>query len=120
MKYFIAILLTFSSINVLAGTMGQTGSAIGGITIIPENRSNMTLEDAVKGRSIAILDLPSVPKSCNTNYNRVAIRSDHPMYDSVLAVALTAKSTGKQVHAAYFHTCSVYGNAFDLYYFAIK
>ena len=51
--------------------------------------------------------------ACTSGEKRIAISTDHPLYDSVLSMALSAKISNSKVKVMHLSTCSSRSNAWD-------
>ena len=64
---------------------------------------------------ILSLYLVGMPKSCGSDdgLGRVVITSDHPLFQSVISLALTAKISDKNLTVHYLDTCKTRSQAWD-------
>lgn len=62
---------------------------------------------------LAIIYMDTLAGACGTNYRRVAISTDHPLYQSVVSTALTAKTTDASIEIWHLDTCTIRNNAWD-------
>lgn len=85
------------------------------VTAMPQSYGAYSVD--VKG--LLAIYVEGLPKGCTTGQNRVVISSDHPLHNSVLSMALLAKSTGKKVRIAYFNECTIRAQSWDLAYFHV-
>lgn len=62
-----------------------------------------------------------LPPACNAeNPRRVLIRTDNPLFNAALSVALAAKTTSAQVEIGYIDQCSSISNAWDFQHLLLK
>ncbi len=68
------------------------------------------------------LYIEGMPKSCNdpNGNNRVVITSDHPLFNSVLSIALAAKMSGRNLYVQYLDTCNTRAGAWDFGYVSLR
>jgi hypothetical protein len=66
-------------------------------------------------KGILSLYLVGMPKSCGEEggLNRVVITSDHPLFQSVISIALTAKISDKNLTIHYLDSCNTRSRAWD-------
>ncbi len=72
---------------------------------------------SVDAKGLLAIYVEGLPKGCITGQNRVVISVNHPLHNSVLSMALLAKSTGKKVRIAYFNECTIRAGSWDFAYF---
>jgi hypothetical protein len=65
------------------------------------------------------LYIEGLPPACGS-HRRTVIRTTHPLYDSVLSIALSAQTTGRPVKLAYLDRCTVRTGAWDFGYLHIE
>lgn len=108
-RFFTCITVLFLfAVNVNAGK----SSAIG---IVKKIRVFSQNPDAYipsqEGRAYIYVD--EVPGACGSNESRVAIGTDHPLFQSVVSLALVSKTTQTPVEIYYLDSCTMRGNAWD-------
>lgn len=67
-------------------------------------------------RGFAFIYLDQLPGACGSAERRVAISTDHPLYSSVLSIAVVSKTTGSPINLWYLDQCTLRGNAWDFSY----
>lgn len=75
--------------------------------------SNSYTTYGVEEKGILFLFLEGLPNACVDGMQRIAITHDHPLYSTLLSVALIAKSTGEPMTIVYLDECNVRANAWD-------
>jgi hypothetical protein len=82
------------------------------ITMHADNWGNY--ENGLTGRGYAFIVMDGLKESAVIcPQGRVAIDSRHPMFNHVIALALSAKASGKTVMLKHTDTCTVRSNALD-------
>lgn len=61
----------------------------------------------------AMIYLNGVEGACGTEENRVAISSDHPLFNTVVSMAMVSKATKTKVSIGHLGVCSLRTNAWD-------
>lgn len=64
--------------------------------------------------------IEGLPKGCGSGFNRVIISKDHPLHDSVVTIAILARTTGKQIKVGYFNECTLRPESWDLGFIELK
>ncbi|GIU52838.1 hypothetical protein TUM4438_46370 [Shewanella sairae] len=59
---------------------------------------------------------PSLSTACGGSEGRVAIASDHRLYESVVSAVLSAKMSQQPIHIEHLNTCALRYNAWDFGY----
>lgn len=62
---------------------------------------------------ISMAELPASTGSCNNVNRRVVVRTDHPLYGTILSIANAAYLRGEKIKMAYNERCSVRSSAAD-------
>ena len=57
--------------------------------------------------------IEGIPKGCGLGEKRVAIGSNHPLFTTVVQMALSAKETNQTVEIWYLNTCSDRNGSWD-------
>ena len=57
--------------------------------------------------------------ACGTGLKRVIISNDHPLFNTVLSAALTAKTTGKEIEFWHTGKCTLRSNSWDFALFQV-
>lgn len=97
----------------------EMSSQIGKITdIVSFPKSYGQYSESEKG--LLGIYVEGLPKACGSGNTRVVIGVDHPIYQSVLSMALYAKASGSQVKVQYFESCTLRSDSWDLAYFVLK
>lgn len=71
-------------------------------------------------RGLTGIYVEGLPEGCGAGTKRVLIGVDHPNYQTVLSLALTAHSTGKKVSIAYVDTCTLRAGSWDFAYITLE
>lgn len=71
------------------------------------------------GVAAVYIYVDTLPGACGGNVNRIAMRSTHPSYDTLVSLATTALMSGKRVRVGYVDECTIQGNAWDYSDFTI-
>lgn len=71
-------------------------------------------------RGYAFIYLDQLPGACGSAEKRVAISTDHPLYPSVLSIAVVSKTTGSPIDLWYLDQCTLRGNAWDFSYIELR
>lgn len=100
--------------NVFAAKTNSTG-------VVSKIRmfSNPDKYDA-SARGFAFIYLEQLPGACGSEEKRVAISTDHPLYSSVLSLAVVSKTTGSPIDLWYLDQCTLRGNAWDFSYIELR
>ena len=114
-KLLILLSLLVPTLSHAADTAGFTGK-ITDIVTFPNDYGSYN--ESVKGLLAIYID--GLPKGCETGVNRVLISVDHPLYESVLSMALYAKASNSDVKVLYFTECTMRTNSWDLANFLVK
>lgn len=70
----------------------------------------------VSSLGMVVLFIDTLPGACNTNNKRVAVGTDHPLFETVLSIALSAQAQSKTIELGYLESCIVHHNAWDFSY----
>jgi len=62
---------------------------------------------------LALIYMGTLTGACDTGYKRIAISTDHSLYQSVVSTALTAKTTGATITLWHLSTCNLRSSAWD-------
>lgn len=65
------------------------------------------------------LYIEGLPPACGL-HGRTVIRTTHPLYESVLALALNAQTSGQPVKLAYLDRCTIRQGAWDFGYISTR
>jgi len=68
---------------------------------------------------VVFLYIENLPGACETNTKRVAITSDHPLFEIVSSIALSAQAQDKNVLIGYLEACTQNSSAWDFSYIRI-
>lgn len=115
MRIIFLIVICMFSITVHAAKYSATG-VVQDIKMFSENPNIYNTEQL--GRVFIYLN--ELPKACASNEKRIAISSNHPLFDSVLSVALVSKTTQTPVEIWYLDSCSQRSNAWDFSIMILK
>jgi len=75
---------------------------------------------ATDSLGIAFIHVTGLPGACTSSSPRVAIGTDHPLYESVVSAALSAQATQKDVTIQYVDACTIRSTAWDFATFSIN
>jgi len=109
-RCFVTSILFVLSANVSSADIATHSGKITQIGAFPHNYG--TYNENEKGRLTIYID--GIPPGCESGLPRVVIGVDHPIYDSVLSIALMAKASQTEVTVTYFKECTIRGNSWDL------
>ncbi|WP_020411139.1 hypothetical protein [Microbulbifer variabilis] len=112
MKYIFSALFVFATV-VQAAEIKTTSGTINKIQFMSMDLTSYSASVGENAKSIALIHMDALPASCgNANgFQRVAITSDHPSYNSVVSGALAAKASGQTVEMRYFEECTLWSNS---------
>lgn len=71
-------------------------------------------------RGLTGIYVEGLPEGCGAGTQRVLIGVDHPNYQTVLSLALTAHSTGKKVSISYVDACTLRAGSWDFAYITLE
>lgn len=71
-------------------------------------------------RGLMFIYLDELPGACSSAEKRVAISTDHPLYSSVLSIAIVSKTTAAPIDLRYLDQCTLRGNAWDFPYVELR
>jgi len=110
----IVLIILFATFPAFSNA-GQITEIQGTITRIDAAQENYgTYSDQNRGLALIVISGLSTTGCGNTG--RVAINVNHQMYETVLALAMTAQATNRTVTVGYIDTCTVWPNAWDISY----
>ncbi len=105
----LVILFSFFNSSSFADVLNATGTIDKVQLMGTEYESYST-----SGKAIVFIHMSELPKSCDRDYRRVAITSDHPAFQVVVSSALAAKAAGQRVTLYYIDECTLWNsNAWD-------
>jgi hypothetical protein len=64
-------------------------------------------------KGLVFIYIKGIPKGCGFGEQRVAIGSDHPLFSTVVDMALSAKASKQTVELWYLNTCSARNGSWD-------
>lgn len=115
-KYLLMMVLVFmASAGNAVGTLYVDGKVT---KIVSFPHSYGTYSESSRG--LLGIYVEGLPPGCGDGTARVVIGVDHPLHASVLALALTAHSTGKTVRLAYFDACTIRSESWDFAYMVLN
>lgn len=83
----------------------EVSKVIGKINQIATHSASYTrYETSSKG--LVFIYIEGIPRGCGFGEQRVAIGSDHPLFSTVVDIALSAKASAQTVELCYLNTCS--------------
>ncbi len=116
MNYFIKLVFGLMiTCNASAATIIHTGK-VTDIRVFSKNYGTYSVSDT----GMAVVYVEGLAGACGTNEGRIAITSDHPLYQSVLSIALAAKMSQSDVEVAYIDKCTQRPSAWDFAVLRLK
>ena len=111
MKVLIALMA------IVLPALSQAGSFTGNVQKIDIHSDHWNTYDPTDLGFLSLY-IEGMPVSCgqSNGLNRVVITTDHPLFESVLSVALTAKATASKLKVHYLDTCNTRDAAWDFGY----
>lgn len=110
MNRFFIILIFFSS--TVFADITQVRGEVTDIYLFTKNLAKYDVNDV--GLAAIYINSPDLLPGCGSSGSkRVIISTDHPLYQSVISLALTAKTTGKKVEIWHLNTCTQRYNSWD-------
>lgn len=107
---FLCTLLWFSAGTGAAALPSITGQ-ITLLRILADGPAGYSETD----EAILLIYVAGIPLACGSSPARVAIGSDHPMYESILSTATTAYTAGRDVQLFWREECTAFSTAWDLH-----
>lgn len=109
------LLVAFLSVinNILAA---ETGVVTGKVTAVTTNCNTVNPYSEETCDGLTNIYVEGLPNACGTGAPRVAIGVGHPLYQTVVSLALTALTTQLTANLSYVETCTVRGNSWDFSY----
>lgn len=101
--------------NASAATVNHTGK-VTDIRVFSKNYSTYNVNDT----GMAVIYVEGLAGACGTAERRIAITTDHPLYHSVLSVALAAKMAQSDVEVVYIDSCTQRQSAWDFAVLRLK
>ena len=114
LKKCLLFLLSLSSLTHAAGAAFHDGK-VTEIGSFPKTYGSYSEQ----AEGLLAIYIDGLPPGCGSGIGRVVIGVDHPIYNSVLAIALYAKASGSTVTVSYFEECTLRGNSWDLAYLQV-
>ena len=109
MKFMLGLLLiTFSWFSFSANVL-KTSGYISKTRTFAKNLTSYNVNDT----GLFVIYMDSLGGACGTHEKRVAISSDHPLYQTVVSTALAAKASKAKIELWHLDTCSQRYNAWD-------
>ncbi|MEW6996022.1 hypothetical protein AADZ84_17455 [Colwelliaceae bacterium MEBiC 14330] len=112
MRKFLYLFLILIPFEVFAVTEKHVA---GNLTQILTHTNSRNPYDATK-LGVVFLYVGNLPGACESNSKRVAISSEHPLFDTVTSIALSAQAQKKTVLIGYLETCTLNSKAWDFSY----
>lgn len=83
------------------------------VMIFASDYQNYNTDDI--GLANIYIDSPEMTSPCTSGASsgRIAISTDHPLYDSVVSLAFVSKTTGKRVEVWHTGTCTLRSSSWD-------
>lgn len=111
-KNFIVILIAIFTVKSYSADLKSNIGLVKQVVAFPHSYGSYSVDK----KGLLGIYVEGLPKGCNKGQNRVVISADHPLHDSVLSLALFAKSTGGKVRVTYFNECTIRPESWDLAY----
>jgi len=108
-KLTLFILLPLMSIQVHAANTIRTTGYISKIRSFSNGASTYNTNDI----GITNIYVDSLAGACGSNEKRIVIGTDHPLYQSVVSMALMAKASNLEIEIWHLDTCTVRTNSWD-------
>jgi len=108
-KIIAFILFPLISLQVHSANTVQTTGYISKIRTFSNGATTYNTNDI----GITNIYVDSLAGACGSNEKRVAIGTDHPLYQSVISMALMAKASNLEIEIWYLDTCTVRTNSWD-------
>lgn len=106
MYKFIPILLFVLPFVASAGTVS---GKIHSINIHLDNWNTVDLSQ----NGVFMFTIESLPGACDSGQRRIAIKTNHPLYDTIVSTVLSAQAQSKPVTVNYLEQCTFRGSAWD-------
>ncbi|MCE2027959.1 hypothetical protein [Sessilibacter corallicola] len=115
-RFFLLLVLAISA----APSFAQTTRVTGLISDIWFFSNNFSTYNQAGDTALAVfyIDSPELLPACGDGPPRIAISTDHPLYDSVVSAALAAKISQKRVQMWHLPTCNIRENSWDFALFS--
>lgn len=109
MKVFFLMLLACFSNWCFAGNLVPVKAKV--TKVSGHTSSFTTYTESEKG--VFFIFMEDLPNACGDGMGRVAISHEHPLFETVVSVALLARTTGEPIEMAYIDKCTVRENSWD-------
>ena len=70
--------------------------------------------------AVFLAEIEGMPSACGGSHKRFAIGGEHPAYNTVVSMILSAHAAGKEVVLNYLDTCTVRSNSWDFAFMQLK
>jgi hypothetical protein len=113
MNKVIFALILFCAPAVVSAAVTPVKGLVKDVWIFSKNYSTYNTNDI--GLANIYVDSPELGPACGVEGapRRIAISTDHPLYQSVLSMVLTAKTTDKKVEIWHLDTCTLRSSSWD-------
>lgn len=115
-KIIAFILFPLISLQVHSANTVQTTGYISKIRTFSNGATTYNTNDI----GITNIYVDSLAGACGSNEKRVAIGTDHPLYQSVISMALMAKASNLEIELWHLDTCTVRTNSWDFRLIELK
>jgi len=119
LKKIFYFILFFISLSLQASEVIKGEGKITKVRIFANNHAVYNIDSV----GFAVIYVDSLGDACESEggkYGRVIISTDHALYQTVVAIALTAKASRSPVNIWHLDTCSLRNNAWDFSLLELK
>lgn len=88
------------------------GSITGAVTQVGTALDSWGTPD-VNQKGVFTFNVGGLPKACGSGYGRIVIPTDHPLYNTVVSMVLSAQAQKRSVIANYLNSCTYRSNSWD-------
>lgn len=121
MRNLLIVIMMFAATNAVSATKKWVDGKVTQVQFVPLSYVNNSTYNVTDGYGWGMIWIDNLPDACNTTAsNRVAITSDHPLFQSVISAALTAKASNATVRMYYLEECTIKDNAWNFGQMFIK
>jgi hypothetical protein len=90
----------------------QVKQVVGKITEIAAHSASYE-QYRTTSKGLVFIYMEGIPKGCGFGEERVAIGLEHPLFSTIVEMALSAKASGQTVELWYLNTCSAREGSWD-------
>ncbi len=109
MKKLIFLLLLIISFEAYSANVLKATGQISKIRTFAKNYTTYDINDV----GLTVIYVDTLTGACDSDEKRVAISTDHPLYQSVVSKALMAKASNLEIEVWHLDTCTQRNNAWD-------